>query len=173
MRGQTIAPLHRAPWTADEVPADAPPHQRWLAGDFLAAPMGPGPDGLHGLTANGDWRVTPPRPGTLRAVLDGAVQGATVVKELSVQRRPPLRLPAPPFHRRHRARCRSSNHAMISVPNGAKLSFSRKRWWETLAEPMETTQRPVLPRLSQAVRGCRRVSRRGWRDGEPAPLPLG
>jgi hypothetical protein len=29
---------------------------------------------------------------------------------------------------------------MIALPNGAKLSFSRKRWWETLAEPMETTQ---------------------------------
>jgi hypothetical protein len=29
---------------------------------------------------------------------------------------------------------------MIALPNGAKLSFSRKRWWETLAEPLETAR---------------------------------
>jgi len=41
--GATIAPLHHAPWSPEEVPADAPPHQRWLAGDFLAAPSAPPP----------------------------------------------------------------------------------------------------------------------------------
>lgn len=137
--GATIAPLHRAPWAPDEVPADAPPHQRWLAGDFLAAPMGPGPKGLHGLTANGDWFVTPATTGTLRAVLEGEVQGATVVKELALSDGHPF------VYQRHlfiggSGALPVSNHAMISVPNGAKLSFSRKRWWETLADPMETTQ---------------------------------
>ncbi|MBA3910780.1 MAG: hypothetical protein C0524_13110 [Rhodobacter sp.] len=137
--GATIAPLHRAPWTADEVPADAPAHQQWLAGDFLAAPMGNGPQGLHGLTANGDWRVMPSDPGTLRAVLDGAVSGATVVKELSVTDDHPF------VYQRHlfiggTGRLPVSNHAMISVPNPAKLSFSRKRWWETLAAPLETAR---------------------------------
>jgi hypothetical protein len=29
---------------------------------------------------------------------------------------------------------------MIALPTGAKLSFSRKRWWETPAEPLETTR---------------------------------
>lgn len=135
--GAEIATLHHAPWTASEVPPDAPPHQAWLAGDFLAAPMGPGPDGLHGLAANGDWRVMPSDPGTLRAVLDGAVQGATLVKELSVADGQPF------VYQRHlfiggTGVLPVSNHAMVHLPHGAKLSFSRKRWWETLAEPLET-----------------------------------
>jgi hypothetical protein len=137
--GQTISPLHAAPWTPDEVPPDAPPHQRWLAGDFLSAPMGASPDGLHGLTANGDWRVMPAPAGTLRAVLDGAVAGSTVVKELSVADGHPF------VYQRHlfiggRGALPVANHAMIALPNGATLSFSRKRWWETLAEPLETTR---------------------------------
>jgi hypothetical protein len=137
--GQDITPLHRAPWTATEVPAEAPPHQAWLAGDFLAAPMGASDQGLHGLTANGDWQVVPSAPGTLRAVLSGAVQGATVVKELSVEGGHPF------VYQRHlfiggEGALPVANHAMVSVPNGAKLSFSRKRWWETLAEPLETTR---------------------------------
>jgi hypothetical protein len=137
--GQTIAPLHRAPWTEAEVPADAPPHQAWLAGDFLAAPMGSSDHGLHGLPANGDWQVVPSAPGTLRAILTGAVQGATVVKELSVEDGHPF------VYQRHlfiggTGSLPVANHAMVSVANGAKLSFSRKRWWETLAEPLETTR---------------------------------
>jgi hypothetical protein len=137
--GTTIAPLHRAPWTAGEVPADAPPHQRWLGGDFLAAPMGPGPEGLHGLTANGTWAVTPAAPGTLRAVLDGQVMGATVVKELLVTDDHPF------LYQRHlfiggQGSLPVSNHAMLSLPSSAKLSFSRKRWWETPAAPLETTR---------------------------------
>jgi hypothetical protein len=137
--GQTIAPLHRAPWSDAEVPPDAPPHQRWLQGDFLAAPMGAGPHGLHGLAANGDWRVTPAGPGTLRAVLEGAVKGATLVKELSVEDGHPF------VYQRHlfiggNGTLPVSNHAMVAVPRGAKLSFSRKRWWETLSAPLETTR---------------------------------
>lgn len=136
--GEKIAPLHHAPWAEAEVPADAPPHQRWLQGDFLAAPMGPGPDGLHGLTANGDWWVLLAAPATLRAALDGAVQGASVIKELSVEDGHPF------LYQRHifiggQGRLPVANHAMIALPGGAKLSFSRKRWWETLAEPLETT----------------------------------
>jgi hypothetical protein len=137
--GASISPLHKVPWAAAEVPADAARHQTWLQGDFLAAPMGPGPHGLHGLTSNGDWVVTPSAPGILRAVLQGEVQGATVVKELSVADDHPF------VYQRHlfiggTGALPVSNHAMVSVPNGAKLSFSRKRWWETLAEPLETTQ---------------------------------
>jgi hypothetical protein len=149
--GKTIAPLHRAPWAEAEVPPDAPPHQRWLAGDFLAAPMGASDQGLHGLPANGDWQVLPSAPGTLRAVLSGAVQGATVVKELSVEDDHPF------LYQRHlfiggTGALPVANHAMVSVPNGAKLSFSRKRWWETLAEPLETTRgrsRLAYPRRSE------------------------
>jgi len=141
--GQVIAPFHRATWIEGEVPADAPPHQRWLEGDFLAAPMGQdeqlGHAGLHGPAANGSWEVLPTPAGTLRAVLDAAVQGATVVKELSVEDGQPF------LYQRHlfiggSGSLPASNHAMLSVPNGAKLSFSRKRWWETLPEPLETTR---------------------------------
>lgn len=137
--GAMIAPLHRAPWAADEVPEGAPTHQRWLAGDFLAAPMGPGPQGLHGLAANGDWRVLEAPRSTLRAVLEGEIHGASVIKELSLTDGHPF------VYQRHlfiggTGAIPVANHAMISVPNGAKLSFSRKRWWETLAAPLETTQ---------------------------------
>jgi hypothetical protein len=137
--GAGIAPLHRAPWQPDEVPADAPPHQRWLRGDFFAAPFGTSPQGLHGLPANGSWRVTPSAQGTLRAVLDGDVLGATVIKELSVSDDHPF------VYQRHlfiggTGALPVANHAMVSVPNGAKLSFSRKRWWESLPEPLETTR---------------------------------
>ena len=146
--GQDIAPLHRAPWKADEVPPDAPPHQRWLGGDFLAAPMGPGPDGLHGLAANGDWRVLSSAPGTLRAVLEGAVQGATLVKELSLQDDHPF------VYQRHlfvggEGALPVSNHAMIAVAGGAKLSFSRKRWWETPANPQEQRSALAYPRRAE------------------------
>ena len=65
------------------------------------------------------------------------MQGATVIKELSVQDGHPF------VYQRHlfiggSGALPVANHAMIAVPNGAKLSFSRKRWWETLAEPLET-----------------------------------
>jgi hypothetical protein len=137
--GAVIAPLHQAPWSPAEVPADAPPHQAWLAGDFLAAPFGPSPDGLHGLPANGNWRVTPSGPGTVRAVLEGAVLGATVIKELSIADHHPF------VYQRHlfvggTGTFPAANHAMVSLPNGGKISFSRKRWWESLAEPLETTR---------------------------------
>ena len=149
--GATIAPLHQAPWSPAEVPPEAPPHQAWLAGDFLAAPFGPGPDGLHGLPANGAWRLTPSGPGTLRAVLDGAVQGSTVVKELSLQDDHPF------VYQRHlfiggSGSLPVANHAMVSLPNGGRLSFSRKRWWETLAQPLETAygrSRLAYPRRAE------------------------
>ena len=135
--GASIAPLHQAPWSEAEVPSEAPPHQAWLAGDFLAAPFGSGPQGLHGLPANGEWFVTPSGPGTLRAVLKGDVQGATVIKELSVADDHPF------VYQRHlfiggSGTLPVANHAMVAVPSGAKLSFSRKRWWETPADPLET-----------------------------------
>lgn len=137
-QGATIAPLHQAPWSPDETPAEAPPHQAWLAGDFLAAPFGPGPDGLHGLPANGDWRILPSATGTLRAILDGSVHGATVIKEFSLQDDHPF------VYLRHlfiggTGAFPVANHAMVSLPHGGKLTFSRKRWWETMADPLETT----------------------------------
>lgn len=135
--GREISPLHAAPWTPDEVPADAPPHQRWLRGDFLAAPMGAGPNGLHGPAANAHWDPVLTDPQTLRATLRDPIQGATVVKELSVEANHPF------LYQRHlfiggNGHLPVSNHAMIALPRGARLSFSRKRWFETLPAPLET-----------------------------------
>lgn len=149
--GGTTAPLHHAPWSPEEVPPEAPPHQAWLAGDFFCAPFSASPDGLHGLPANGTWSVVPSTPGTLRAVLQGAVQGATVIKELAVEDDHPF------VYQRHlfiggSGTLPVANHAMVSLPNGGKLSFSRKRWWESLAEPLETTRgrsRLAYPRRSE------------------------
>jgi hypothetical protein len=137
--GTQISPLHAAPWRADEVPANAPPHQRWLRGDFLAAPMGAGPQGLHGPAANATWDAVLTDPQTLRAVLRTEVHGATVVKELSVEADHPF------LYQRHlfiggTGALPVSNHAMVAVPDGAKLSFSRKRWFETLSAPLETSE---------------------------------
>lgn len=134
--GTTIAPLHIAPWAGTPMPVTAAPHLARLRGDFLCAPMGASPDGLHGLTSNGLWQVMASAPGTLRAVLQGAVQGATVVKEAQVQDGHPF------LYQRHlfiggTGALPVATHAMVSVPNGARLSFSRKRWFETLPEPLE------------------------------------
>lgn len=150
--GTITAPLHHAPWTPDAVAPDAPPHQAWLAGDFFCAPFGAsGPDGLHGLPANGDWATLPSNPHTLRAVLQGAVQGATLVKEFALQDDHPF------VYQRHlfiggTGSLPVANHAMVAVPNGARLSFSRKRWWETLAKPLESTKgrsRLAYPRRAE------------------------
>ncbi|MBE2275909.1 MAG: hypothetical protein IAE87_06380 [Rhodobacteraceae bacterium] len=134
--GVTVAPLHVAPWAGEAMPDTAAPHQARLRGDYFCAPMGRGADGLHGLTANGRWQVMPTAPGTLRAVLQGAVQGATVVKEAQLQDGQPF------LYQRHlfiggSGALPMCSHAMVAVPNGAKLSFSRKRWFETPAVPVE------------------------------------
>ncbi len=135
--GATLAPLHKAPWADETPPPGAPAHLARLRGDFLCAPMGPAPDGLHGLTANGHWQVMPSPPGTLRAVLDGAVNGATVIKEAQVQDGHPF------LYQRHlfiggNGALPVATHAMVALPDGAKLSFSRKRWFETPATAQES-----------------------------------
>jgi hypothetical protein len=126
--GQTIAPLHRAPWAASEVGAAAPPHQQWLAGDFFCAPFGDAAaDGapLHGWTANADWT------GAGGAyVLERKVLGATVEKVLTLQ-------PDHPFiYQRHvltggQGAIPVANHAMVSLPQGAHITTSALRWCET------------------------------------------
>ena len=78
----------------------------------------------------------PSASGTLRAVLDGAIQGATVVKELSVTDGQPF------LYQRHlfiggTGALPVATHAMIAVDDGARISFSRRRWFETLPAPLE------------------------------------
>ncbi|MGL4319587.1 MAG: hypothetical protein ACRCS3_01865 [Paracoccaceae bacterium] len=130
-----IAPLHRAPWTADEVPQTAPPHQRWLAGDFFCAPFGDGTADaapLHGWTANGDWDGAHGQYHLTRPVL-----GATVTKHLTLQDDHPF------IYQRHVFTGGSgslpvANHAMVSLPQGGRISTSALRWCETPALAPET-----------------------------------
>lgn len=134
-QGQAIMPLHKAQWLGEAMPGDAPRHQARLQGDFIAAPFGPGALGLHG-AANGQWQLTPSPEGVLRAVYQGEIQGASLVKELSFE-------PDQPFlYQRHlfiggSGSLAFANHAMVALTGTAKLSFSRKRWFETLDTPLE------------------------------------
>lgn len=136
-RGAKIAPLHRAPWAGEVMPSHSPAHHARLRGDFLAAPFGASALGLHGPAANSHWQLMHQAPGLIRAALDQPLMGATVLKELSLFDDHPF------VYQRHmfiggEGAFPVANHAMVSVPNGAELSFSPKRWFETGAQPSET-----------------------------------
>ena len=135
--------MHRAPWigTGLQLPADAPPHQAHLEGDFFCAPFSDASNDsapLHGWPANGHW--SPDEATTanaLRCTLDHKVMGATVTKELSLTDNHPF------LYQRHifnggQGAISAANHAMISLPNGGLLAFSPKRWFETPAQAPET-----------------------------------
>jgi hypothetical protein len=126
--GQNIAPLHRAPWAAEEVPDAAPPHQRWLAGDFFCAPFGDASADaapLHGWPANADWEGSHGHYTLTRLVM-----GARVEKHLTLH-------PDHPFiYQNHRftggaGALPVANHAMVSLPQGGRISTSALRWCET------------------------------------------
>ena len=136
--GQSITPLHIAPWVTSGETLDAGTalHLTRLAGDFFCAPFGQTADGspLHGWPANGTWAVQP-GPG-LRALLDHPVSGAGLVKQLV------LRDGHPFIYQRHiftggTGLVPVANHAMVSLPDGGILRFSPKRWFESAATPPE------------------------------------
>lgn len=138
-QGRRVAPLHTAPWVAaaEALAPDTPLHLTRLAGDFFCAPFAAVADGspMHGWPANGTW-VAAPGAG-LRAVLDHAVSGATLVKELTLHDDHPF------LYQRHifiggSGALPVANHAMVSLPNGGLLRFSPKRWFESSARPPET-----------------------------------
>jgi hypothetical protein len=140
--GQVCRPLHVAPWLGEPMPAGAPPHHARLQGDFFCAPFAdarlPGTP-LHGWPANGTWVVhgeADRSPDRLRAVLTEPVSGATLVKDLSVEDGHAF------VYQRHiflggAGRLPVANHAMVTLPEGGLLSFSRKRWFETPADAPE------------------------------------
>ena len=144
--GRTIAPLHRAPWidTPDDVPADAAPHLKGLAGDFFCAPFGKAdvePAPAHGWAANGVWSLRERRSlddGGVAATfaLDHLVLGATLAKEIVVRPGQPV------VYQRHvftggEGAVPVAHHAMIRVPGGARLSFSKKDFGGTPATGLE------------------------------------
>jgi hypothetical protein len=143
--GKTITPLHRAPWVDadDETPPDAPLHLRRLAGDFFCAPFGGSDPAVppHGWAANGLWtereRQTPKGGGlSVTFELDETISGARLEKTIAL-------LPGHPVvYQTHVFRGGSgqvsvSHHAMIHVPGGARLSFSRKAMGATPPEPLD------------------------------------
>ncbi len=139
--GLSIAPLHRAPWvgTEEALPEDTPAFMNWLGGDFFCAPFAAEENGsgLHGWPANAAWQVTVQTASSVTAELVPRVQGAQVEKTLQ------LRDGHPFVYQTHRfsggtGHVTASNHANVSVPNGALISTSRKRWWETPGTPQES-----------------------------------
>jgi hypothetical protein len=121
------------------MPADAAPLMATLGGDFFCAPFAGSEDGspLHGWPPNTPWRVVARAGGTLRAVLERSVSGATLVKELSVRDGHPF------VYQRHifiggEGRVTVANHANVSLPNGGAIRTSPKRTWETPATPQES-----------------------------------
>lgn len=146
--GRRTAPFHRAPWADDPQPPDGvedAPHLARISGDFFCAPFGAAdvePAPAHGWTANAAWSLVESRSiegGGLTAifVLERPVMGARVLKELT------LRDGHPFLYQRHIFQGGSgalpvANHAMVSLPTGARLSFSPKRCAETPAAALES-----------------------------------
>jgi hypothetical protein len=145
--GQSLAPLHRAPWVGhpEEIGADSAPHLAVLEGDFFCAPFGKtDEEGVpaHGWPANGTWSEREVVRGADGAVtgryhLAERVRGARVTKEIT------LRPGHPVVYQRHvleggEGRISLAHHAMIHVPGGARLSFSAKDFGATPTTPQES-----------------------------------
>lgn len=141
-QGRRISMMHKAPWVDEglALPKDAPPHQAVLQGDFFCAPFSDATVDnapLHGWPANGLWHVAQETDAkTIQCTLDHPVMGASVVKHLSLTDSHPF------LYQRHvftggQGAIATANHAMISLPNGGLLAYSRKRWFETPADAPE------------------------------------
>jgi hypothetical protein len=147
--GRTISMLHKASWLGEAMPADAAPHLGGLAGDFFCAPFGDASaDGAptHGWPANARWTHlgTERKAGeTLaRFRLDRKAMGADLVKELRLVDGHPFLYQRHVFTGGQAEGMSVANHAMVSLPNGGRLSFSpnRRAWrgsarWPPAAKP--------------------------------------
>lgn len=133
-QGKTIAPLHRAPWVGtDEImPEDEPPLIARLGGDFFCAPFADreADSPFHGWPPNSQWTVLQAGDGTLEAQLERRVHGARLTKRLAVVDDHPFVYQSHVFDGGE-GRVTVANHANVSVKNGARISTSRKRIWET------------------------------------------
>lgn len=142
---KVLRPLHRAPWvdSGEDLPEKLALVEKQLAGDFFCAPFGARPGGpIHGWTANGLWQRIAAHGGadgqsTAHYRLEKNIQGATVEKTLTLQAGHPF------LYQRHEFTGGSghmpiAHHAMVHVPGGARLSFSRKAFGVTPQEPLES-----------------------------------
>jgi hypothetical protein len=121
-----------------------------LGGDFFCAPFAAseGDSPLHGWPANTPWTVVADTGACLRAVLNRPVYGATLVKELTVERGEPF------VYQRHvfiggEGRVTFANHANVSLPTGGLIRTSRKALWET-----PKTQQESDPRRGRSALVC-------------------
>ena len=145
-KAEPLRPLHRAPWTREQetLPASVPLVERQLAGDFLCAPFGSpgGATPIHGPAANGHWQADALHEHsngarTASYVLQEPVCGARVIKSLTLHPGHPL------LYQNHRfqggmGHLPIAHHAMIHVPGGVRLSFSRKQYGVTPGSPLES-----------------------------------
>ena len=144
--GRMVSMLHKAPWRGDAtlLPAGSAPHLAGLAGDFFCAPFGDASaDGAppHGWCANSEWEhLDTFREGAATVAsfkLARRVMGAELTKELRLMDGHPF------VYQRHifeggMGTIPVANHAMVALPDGGRISFSPKRWWETPAQPLES-----------------------------------
>lgn len=139
--GREIAPLHRAPWvgTGEKMPEGADPLMATLGGDFFCAPFAQSDNGspLHGWPPNTPWTMDEAGGNRVTATLDRSVRGARLTKELT------LRDGHPFVYQRHafaggEGQITVSNHANVSVKNGALIRTSPKLRWETPKTPQES-----------------------------------
>lgn len=172
--GRQVRPMHLAPWVNETLPDDAPPVLRMLRGDFFCAPFGSsdvisGESRVHGLAANGTWRLAKSSTAQLDAVLDGDVMGAIITKHVEV------RPGEAAVYQRHtlaggRGRLPVGHHAMLRAEHPLQLGFSR--WTQALTppEPVETPPhgRPLLLN-DQAITDLRTAKRA---DGGHADLTV-
>jgi len=141
--GRRVAPLHRAPWIKDHHDEGTPAHLVRLSGDFLCAPFGLSDiDGSpsHGWPANSPWRHLGSeaiKGGMIaRFELEKRVMGASVTKEFT------LRDGHPFLYQRHVFSGGDGDvsvgmHMMVSLPQGAHLTFSPRLFAETPPEAIE------------------------------------
>jgi hypothetical protein len=141
-----LEPLHRAPWvrSGETLPDSVAPVERRLAGDFFCAPFGNfSPDvPIHGWSANGNWKAAgqteaPDGVVTARYELEQAISGAMLTKDITLVAGQPI------VYQRHvfsggAGKIPVAHHAMIHVPGGAQLSFSKKAYGGTPRAAPET-----------------------------------
>lgn len=139
-QGQTISPLHRAPWidTGEVMPEGEAPLMARLGGDFFCAPFAASEEGspLHGWPPNSPWRLSRSGDGVLEAELERPVHGARLTKRLTVRDTHPFVYQSHIFDG-GKGQVTFANHANISVKNGALIRTSRKRFWETPKDQQE------------------------------------
>ena len=145
--GETLRPLHTAPWVEDHAITDdprIPAGLRFLSGDFFCAPFGKSDiedAPAHGWPANSRWQfLTESRRGnatTTRFLLEKTVMGARLMKEITLVDGHPFVYQQHIFEGGNGA-VSVASHAMIRFLGKGCLSFSPKAFGELPSEQQES-----------------------------------